>query len=64
MKAKLLRRVKKKIKLYKRNSLYLVDIGSLVSVHHDKESAYEYYRFWIIKEAVDYFGNKPKKRLR
>lgn len=61
MKAKLLRKSRKKVKLYKRNETFIVHInGDYAADFDDKNQAYDYYRTWVIRIAYDYFGMKPK----
>ena len=64
MKTKLLRKVRKKIRLYKRNGLYYVDIGGHISSGTTKQEALDYRRFWVIRTADDIFGFKPKHRIK
>ena len=64
MKTKLLRKVRKKIRLYKRNGLYYVDNGGNVSGGTTKQEALDYRRFWVIRTADDIFGFKPKHRIK
>ncbi len=63
MKTKLLKKARRKVKLYKRNGLYYVDNGNYVSTGVKKEDALRYYRVWIIRTARTIFGFKPKSRL-
>jgi len=63
MKVKLLKKVKRKVKLYKRNGLYFVDIGCLISQFDSEESAMRYYRTWIKRAAKTMFGFRPKQQI-
>lgn len=67
MKTKLLRKVKNRIKIYKRGSLYRVHnivIDSYSSDFKFEETALACYRIFVIREAKRIFGYKPKKILR
>ena len=64
MKVKLLKKVRKKIKLYERNGLYCVDTGNYFSDRMTKQEALNYHRLWVIKIAKDIFGFKPKHRIK
>ena len=64
MKAKLLKKARRKIKMYKRNNTYYVDTGFLVSEFSVKENALAYYRRWVVYRAEEMFGFKPKNRLK
>lgn len=63
MKSKLLKKVRRKVKLYERNGDYYVDLGNYNPGPMDKERALSYYRFWIIKNAKIIFGFKSKTRI-
>lgn len=67
MKTKLLRKVKSKIKIYKRGSLFKVHNIAKNSYFPDfkfEETAIGYYRSCVIEEAKKVFGHKPKEVLR
>ncbi len=64
MKAKLLKKVRKKVKLYKRNNLYYVYIGTDVETFRNYDVAMRYYSTWICRNAKDIFGLKMKTRLK
>ena len=64
MKTKLLRKVRKKIKLYERNGLYYVDTGYYIRDEMNKQEALDYRRYWIILTAEDIFGFKHKHRIK
>ena len=64
MKTKLLKKCRRKIKLFERNGKYYVDTGNyLDAVGKTKEIALEYYRFWILETAKNIFKFKPKHQL-
>lgn len=64
MKAKLLKKVRRRVKLFKRNSIYIVKGPELRSEFKYENEALRYYRSSILYEAKYIFGFKPKKRLR
>ena len=64
MKAKLLRKVRKKIKLYERNGLYCVDTDYCMRYEMNKQEALDYRRYWVIQTARDIFGFKHKHRVK
>lgn len=67
MKTKLLRKVKSKIKIYKRGSLYRVHNTTENYYSSDfklPETAFAYYRVCVLREAEKIFGYKPKEVLR
>ena len=64
MKTKLLKKCRRKIKLFERNGKYYVDTGNyLDAVGKTKEIALEYYRLWILETAKNIFKFKPKHQL-
>jgi hypothetical protein len=63
MKTKLLKKTRRKVKLYERNGLYYVETDSCISDKMLKKQALTYYRFWVRKTAENIFGFKPKSRL-
>ena len=63
MKTKLLKKVRRKVKLYERNGFYYVDTGNDVSSVMDYDEALRYYRVWILRKARDIFGFKPKSKF-
>lgn len=63
MKTKLLRKCRKKIKLYKRNNDYILRKGKEDIYYKEKGFAYFLYRYYIIEMAEEIFGSRPKKRI-
>jgi hypothetical protein len=64
MKVKLLKKVRKIVKLYKRNGLYYVETGNYLDDQgKSKREAINYYRVWILKRARDIFKFQPKSQL-
>tara|TARA_R110000744_G_scaffold378248_1_gene494127 strand:+ start:316 stop:510 length:195 start_codon:yes stop_codon:yes gene_type:complete len=64
MKTKPLRKVRKKIRLYKRNGLYYVDTGHFAPGGMAEKEALDYRRFWVIRTAKDIFGFKHKHKIK
>lgn len=65
MKARLLKKARKMIKLYKRNSFFYVDIRKEYGNNRfdTLEEALEYRRYRILDYARCEFGFKPKQEL-
>lgn len=64
MKTKLLRKCRRKIKLFERNGQYYVDTGNYLDPNgKTKSDALIYYRGWILTTAKNIFGFKPKRQL-
>jgi len=62
MKTRLLKKCRRKIKLFERNGKYYVDTGNYLDpTGKTKERALEYYRFWILETAKNIFKFKPKR---
>ena len=66
MKARLLKKLRKKYRLYERNSTYIIEYRSNGFKAHyyqsNLETAKQIVRDWILKDARNYYF-KPKKRL-
>jgi len=64
MKTRLLKKCRRKIKLFERNGKYYVDTGNYLDPNgKTKKVALEYYRLWILETARSIFKFKPKSRL-
>jgi hypothetical protein len=59
MKTRLLRKARKKVKLHERNGVYYINYHECNS----KRKALMHYRYWVLKNAKDIFGFRPKSQL-
>jgi hypothetical protein len=64
MKTKLLKKVKKKIKMYKRNNFYFIETPNLSLDPMDKDKALSFYREYVLHYAHAIFGFRPKERVK
>lgn len=65
MKIRLLKKARQKVKIYKRNNMYYVQVsGYLLMKRKTKNEAFATYRYWIKEEALTIFGFRPKQRIR
>lgn len=64
MKVKLLKKARRKCKVYKRGSVYYVLHNGLLNEYKFENNALCYYRIWVIRYAKEIFGFKPKERIR
>ena len=66
MKVRLLKKLRKKYRLYERNSTYIIEYRDRGFKHqyyqYDLETAKQTVRNWILKDANNYYF-KPKKRI-
>ena len=64
MKTRLLRKARKKVKLHERNGVYYIKAnGNHYHECNSKRKALMHYRYWVLKNAKDIFGFRPKSQL-